>query len=60
MTSFHRQIAAEQAHNARCKAISAQYARQPHFTAQQIVANTKAAEEAWQQSVAIYHKQRAS
>jgi len=60
MTSYYKQIAAEQAHNARCKAISAQYATQPHFTAQQIVANAVAAKKAWRQSVAIYKQQRAA
>ena len=51
---------AEAAHNARCKAISAQYARQPSWTAQQIAEAAFAAEHAWKQSVAVYHRERAA
>lgn len=60
MSSYNRQIAAERAHNTRCRTISAQYARQPHWTAEQIVAAAIAAKAEWQQSVAIYHRQRAA
>jgi hypothetical protein len=52
--------AAENAHFARIRAISAKYARQPEWTAEQITQAAKAANKEWSASVRTYHRERAA